>query len=181
MENKTIYHVHHIVPRHMGGTDDASNLIKLTVEEHAEAHRALWEKHGSEYDRIAWQGLTGNITKEECRILAVKAANTGRKQTPEHISKRSTALKEHIKKHGAMTLGKKLGPASDERKQKISMANKGGPGRPHPHSDITKDRMAQAAKNRPTAVCPKCGIEMQKANLSRYHGLDGSKCDSFRP
>ena len=47
MSSNTIYHVHHIVPRHMGGTDDPSNLIKLTIEEHAEAHKKLWEKHGN--------------------------------------------------------------------------------------------------------------------------------------
>ena len=29
----------------MGGTNDPSNLVELTVEEHAEAHRVLWEKY----------------------------------------------------------------------------------------------------------------------------------------
>ena len=38
----TIYHVHHIVPRHMGGTDNPENLVKLTVEEHAMAHLKLY-------------------------------------------------------------------------------------------------------------------------------------------
>ena len=38
-----IYHKHHIIPKHMGGTDDPSNLIELTIEEHAEAHRKLFE------------------------------------------------------------------------------------------------------------------------------------------
>jgi hypothetical protein len=27
-----IYHMHHIVPKHMGGTDDSSNMIQLTTE-----------------------------------------------------------------------------------------------------------------------------------------------------
>jgi hypothetical protein len=42
-------HKHHIIPRHAGGTDDPSNLVELSIEEHAEAHRVLYEK----YDR--WQ------------------------------------------------------------------------------------------------------------------------------
>jgi hypothetical protein len=49
----------------MGGTDDPSNIIELTVEEHAEAHRLLYEKYGYLEDRLAWQGLAGIITKEE--------------------------------------------------------------------------------------------------------------------
>ena len=54
-------HKHHIVPRHMGGTDDPNNLIEITVEEHAEAHRMLYEQHGHWQDKVAWQGLAGLI------------------------------------------------------------------------------------------------------------------------
>ena len=58
-------HIHHIIPKHMGGTDDPSNLIELTIEEHAEAHRKLYEEHGHWEDKLAWQGLAGLISKEE--------------------------------------------------------------------------------------------------------------------
>jgi hypothetical protein len=49
----------------MGGSDEPSNLIELTVEEHAEAHRKLWEKHGHWQDKIAWQGLSKMVNKIE--------------------------------------------------------------------------------------------------------------------
>jgi hypothetical protein len=58
-------HIHHIVPKYMGGTDEPSNLIELTVEEHAEAHRILFEKHGRKEDELAWKGLSGIIGKKE--------------------------------------------------------------------------------------------------------------------
>ena len=58
-------HIHHIIPRHLGGTDDPENLIELTVQEHAEAHRILYEKHGRWEDYLAWQGLAGLIDREE--------------------------------------------------------------------------------------------------------------------
>ena len=58
-------HLHHIVPRHMGGTDNPDNLVELTVEEHAEAHRKLYEEFGKQEDYIAWKGLTGHMGKEE--------------------------------------------------------------------------------------------------------------------
>lgn len=35
------YEVHHIIPRSLGGTDDADNLVKLTPREHYHAHLLL--------------------------------------------------------------------------------------------------------------------------------------------
>lgn len=51
----------------MGGTDDPSNLIELSVEEHAEAHRLLWEQHGKKQDYCAWQALLKQMDKQEVR------------------------------------------------------------------------------------------------------------------
>jgi|1_EtaG_2_1085319.scaffolds.fasta_scaffold47147_3 hypothetical protein len=61
----TIYHSHHIIPKHAGGTDEPTNLIKLTIDEHAEAHRVLYEKHNRWQDKLAWKSLSGMIDKEE--------------------------------------------------------------------------------------------------------------------
>ena len=58
-------HKHHIIPRHMGGSDDPSNLIELTVEEHAEAHKKLFEEHGCWQDYLAWHGLSKMIPRDE--------------------------------------------------------------------------------------------------------------------
>lgn len=30
----------------MGGSDEPSNLVELSVEEHTNAHKELWEKYG---------------------------------------------------------------------------------------------------------------------------------------
>lgn len=32
-------HLHHIIPKHMGESDDPDNLVELSIEEHAEAHK----------------------------------------------------------------------------------------------------------------------------------------------
>jgi len=58
-------HTHHIVPRHMGGSDEPSNLIELTIEEHADAHKKLWEEHGLYEDYLAWTGLSKMVDKQE--------------------------------------------------------------------------------------------------------------------
>jgi hypothetical protein len=60
-----VLHKHHIIPKHAGGTDNSSNLVYLTVEEHAEAHRLLYEQHNRQEDYLAWKGLAGLIGKDE--------------------------------------------------------------------------------------------------------------------
>ena len=67
-------HKHHIIPRHMGGTDDQSNLIELTPDEHAEAHRLLYEQHGHWQDYVAWQGLAKLASKAEHTKMLLSAA-----------------------------------------------------------------------------------------------------------
>ena len=69
----TIYHTHHIIPKHAGGTDAPENIAHLTIEEHAEAHRKLYEEHRRWQDKLAWQGLAGMIGHEECVARAYKS------------------------------------------------------------------------------------------------------------
>lgn len=49
----------------MGGSDEQSNIVELTIEEHAEAHRKLYEEFGHLQDKLAWQGLLGMISTAE--------------------------------------------------------------------------------------------------------------------
>lgn len=107
-------HIHHIIPKHMGGSDDPSNLIELTIEEHAQAHFDLWKKFGCIEDKIAWKCLSGRNLSEEERIMLAKSgfekflldeskviewknkiskSLTGKIQSKETKSKRSEALK----------------------------------------------------------------------------------------
>ena len=58
-------HRHHIIPKHAGGSDDPSNLIDLSVEAHAEAHRILWEQNGMTADFVAWKMLSGKSSEAE--------------------------------------------------------------------------------------------------------------------
>lgn len=81
----TIYHEHHIIPKHMGGTDDPSNIILLSIEEHAEAHKVLYEKYGKQEDKIAWQGLSGLVSKSE---LMTDLYKLGRQKTDQIIFKK---------------------------------------------------------------------------------------------
>jgi hypothetical protein len=51
-------HKHHIIPKHAGGTDDPSNIVEVSVDDHAEAHRKLYEEYGKIQDKVAWFGLS---------------------------------------------------------------------------------------------------------------------------
>lgn len=63
--NNKIYHWHHIVPRHMGGSNLPENLIQLTIEEHALAHLDLYEKYGKKEDLWAYQLLSKQVGYDE--------------------------------------------------------------------------------------------------------------------
>ena len=70
-------HKHHIIPKHEGGTDKPENIVYLSVSEHAEAHRELYEKNRKIEDYLAWKGLSGIIGKEE--IIKILMEENGRK------------------------------------------------------------------------------------------------------
>lgn len=86
-------HIHHIIPEYMGGTSDPSNLIELSIEEHAEAHRKLYEQNGNWQDYCAWQALSGRIGQEEILRMKQGMANKGKKRTPEQIERIKLAVK----------------------------------------------------------------------------------------
>ena len=74
-------HKHHIIPRHAGGTDDPSNIVELTIEEHAEAHRKLYKKYGRWQDKVAWKSLSQQITFAEATRQAQSEANQWHNKT----------------------------------------------------------------------------------------------------
>ena len=110
-----ILHKHHIIPRHMGGTDDPSNLVEVTVEEHAELHRQLWEELGQWQDYCAWQGLSGQIGKEEINLMKNRMARLGKPSWNTGL-KGYKAGKEHYR------WGKTV---SDDTRKKISKTLEG--------------------------------------------------------
>ena len=76
--SKVIYHRHHVVPRHAGGTDDPSNMTcSLTIEEHAEHHRYRYEMLGEWQDLFAYRGLLGMLNKTE--IIKESISHKGRR------------------------------------------------------------------------------------------------------
>ena len=100
-------HKHHIVPRHMGGSDDPSNLLHLTIEEHAEEHRLLWEKHGKKDDYVAWKALSGQLSKLDILQELCSLGGT------------NSAIKRRER-------GDPIGWQVQDKESRINMASRGG-------------------------------------------------------
>jgi hypothetical protein len=119
----TIYHKHHIIPKHMGGSDDPSNITRLTIEEHTEAHKILWEEYKCKEDWLAWQGLAGLLTKQEISEIIMRdngyrtgTNSKGKPKSESHKKSLSKAQKEYHKHNPNNFAGKKH---TEETKQKM--------------------------------------------------------------
>jgi hypothetical protein len=134
--------MHRILPGHLGGTYAADNIELLTVEQHAEAHRLLWENFGCQEDFIAWQGLSGQIGKEEIiravlHLAAVKGGRAGKGVTRNNGNKRPDLAARNL-------LGITKGvPKSEEHRRKISQSMMG-----HIVSESTREKISAARKER---------------------------------
>lgn len=143
----TLKHKHHIIPKHAGGSDHPDNLVELTVSEHAEAHKVLYEKYNRWQDKIAWQTLSGQIGLDDAIQEARGAANRGRKRTPEQIEKIKAGVKRRNDRlmsdpekwaeiNAKRSKSHKGKVKSDEHKANWSAARKG-----HTVSDETRDKI----------------------------------------
>jgi len=137
----SIYHKHHIVPRHMGGSDDPSNLVELTIEEHAEAHRKLFEQYGHWQDEVAWKGLAKMIDHQEVITEVIRNTNKNKILSEEHKQK----IRES-KRNISEETRKKLSDAAKRRK----------------HSDQTKQKMSNSRMGNTNCVGRKLSAETRK-------------------
>jgi NUMOD3 motif len=165
---------HHIIPKHewkrrfgnLEGFNAPDNVARLTIEQHADAHRWLWEEYGSENDKLAWQMMVGQIGKEElqrelARINGKK--NKGSKRSESIKKKMSVAVlgvnnpfyrKSHTTEMLQFFSESQQGdksynygkPKSEETKRLMSIAAKGKPKTPEHRAAISLARRRQVRK-----------------------------------
>lgn len=95
----------------MGGSNDSTNLIELTIEEHAEAHRQLYVKYGKDEDYIAWKALSGQIGSEEILLEKIRLG----------LTKHSDETKEKLR---MKAIGRKRSETSKLKQSKSVEGNK---------------------------------------------------------
>lgn len=62
-------HEHHIIPKHMGGSDEDMNLTYLTVREHIIAHYLLYRIYHNPNDLRSMNMLGAKLTTQQRRII----------------------------------------------------------------------------------------------------------------
>ncbi len=119
-------HKHHIIPKHMGGSDDPSNLFECTTEEHANLHLSLYFDNGNWEDWIASQAISGIMKNEEVihEILVLNGSKKRSEETKKKMSesaKKAWETRSRVQSFVPSTLGLKH---TDEAREKMSQAAK---------------------------------------------------------
>jgi len=135
---------HHILPRCLGGTDEITNIVELSPEEHYLAHLLLCKIHpGNRKLLYAAMNMTsGSMINNGKR--SNKAYGWLRRQYAESMCGDNNPNRKNpeIQKKAAL---KRTGQKrTKETKARMSAAQKG-----RTFSEETKARMSEAAKNRP--------------------------------
>jgi len=87
-------HKHHIIPKYAGGSDDPSNIVELTVEDHAIAHLVRYRIYGNWQDLLAWNGLSGRMSHEDIVRKAIGAATKNKSYEQIHGDEKGKELRK---------------------------------------------------------------------------------------
>ena len=112
---------HHIVPKCLGGSNDCTNIVELTPEEHYVCHQLLCKIYPAVYKlklglKAMLMSNKGQVRREAA--LGQSLAQSGKKASPETKAKMSTTRK-------GRPAHNKDGSVSAETKRKISESSKG--------------------------------------------------------
>lgn len=108
----------------MGGSDDPSNLIRLTPEEHYVAHQLLVRMH-PEHAGLLWAAVAmTNSTRKTAGRANNRLYGWLRRRFCEMQTGRVVSAEARAKMSAARR-GKKFGPRAEETRTKISAASKG--------------------------------------------------------
>lgn len=153
---------HHVVPRCMGGSDDAANLVRLTAEEHYVAHQLLHKMHPLNRSlTFAMMAMTGKTSVARSgnkvyawmrRKAAVAASGLMQKLWKDPL---------YIEKHRAAMAKVRLDPAVGA---KISAVQKG-----RVKSEQERANIAAASRNRkPRVFSAEARANMKAARLKTW-------------
>lgn len=170
---------HHVLPRCMGGSNESTNLVRLTAEEHFIAHQLLVKIHPDIKSLAhaakmmactrAGNKLYGWLKRRHAKALSGQQWNRGRIHTAETRAKYSFRLRGRI--------------ASQETRDKMSLAHrgnkyavgsKGGVGRKH--TPETRAKISEVLTGR--SLRPR--TKEEKAKISSGNMATKSRPENYR-
>lgn len=161
---------HHIVPKSLGGSNELSNLVRLTPKEHFVCHMLLPKMTTGEARgkmiKAAWMIATmGNRHQHRVKVKSRKYC-----QLKELWISEGGLNKPKSEEHKRNISISKSNPGIDTR-MKISAARKAQTGL-QKRSAETKAKMSAWQKGIPKlkVMCPHCGKESSQMNAARWHG-----------
>lgn len=186
---------HHIIPRSLGGSNNADNLVRLTAREHFVCHWLLTKMHLGEArgKMINALYLMQGKNKYQDRYINSKVYQKLQQEYSQYISNlnkgRVQSLEEKARQITAIT-GRKRAPFSDEWKAKMSASKLGennnrygatvsnetkqkmrekALGRKQSAETIAKKIAATQGKKREKKLCPHCDQMIAVNTYSRWH------------
>jgi hypothetical protein len=170
---------HHIVPRSLGGTDNVSNLVRLTAREHFMCHLLLTKftvGHDKKLMNFALgkfiqnsphQQRTFNSWEYDKIRESISNARTGQK----HSNETKKKMSEKAKGRTPWNKDKIVGPCSEERKTLLSNYWKGKPKSVSHSENISKGKIGHTAgmtgKNHSEETKKKMSTNMKGARGSQ--------------
>lgn len=182
--------LHHIIPRALDGSDDTSNLVLLTPEEHYVAHQLLFKIHKTRSTLYAVVAMTAGRKSNKVygwtkRLLSemgksdehkknISIALKGRKLSPEHKKNLSEWQKgrklssEHI---GNMSVSITNALNTEEYKKFASEHSKKNWSDPE-YKKKTSKAISDSLKGKPQKrkICPHCNRDISVSAYPRFHG-----------
>jgi len=124
---------HHIIPKCLGGSNDPSNLVRLSARQHFVCHLLLTKMlSGSAKYKMAFalNRMLTSSKKHNRYTPSSKMYELSRKLRSEAISKVHKNIPESAESNLKRSISQKgipKGPKTEEHKQKLSIAKKGKP------------------------------------------------------
>ena len=166
-------HTHHILPRKAPYLPDlhcyrldATWLVSLTEEGHADQHDVLYRAFGWWGDKIASRALSGIAT---CTETISEARKKWTEEHPEHHANAGRIGG----KAPATTNSKRVSAETARKTGKLpwwnnGTTNKRSAEKPGPDFVFGRLPLWGGSRKLSTSACPHCGLEMTTTNLSRH-------------
>lgn len=181
---------HHIIPKSLSGSNDNSNLVRLTAREHFVCHllltRMVHEQDKAKMVYAAWQ-LSRPTRNKNLKVTnrvyerlkkELSEAYTGKKRKPFCEQGRKNMSEAHkgsknfmYGKHHSEETRKKI---SDKVKGKMFGSNNPFFGKTHTKETIAiiafKSSLKQKGRLKPKSACPYCGLICAANTMKMWHG-----------